>query len=159
MILVDEALIVLGFSEVRQNAGVRPIIVSKRGKSGAVWSFIHADDAASAFVAAAEARRSGLWHITDNEPVASEAYLREMAKRLGAPPPRRVPKWLAKLFAGDYAVNFMAASTRTSNARFRRDFNWTPKFSNYREALDEIVSAWRAENFLDLGEKPNRDRK
>lgn len=127
-----------------------PIIVSKGGKSDAVWSFIHADDAASAFVAAAEAGRSGVWHVTDNEPVLSEEYLREMAKRIGAPSPRRVPRWLAKLFAGEAAVNFMTSSTRTSNARFRRDFAWAPKFPSYREALGEIVNAWRAEGFLGL---------
>ena len=130
-----------------------PILVSKGGKSDAVWSLVHVDDAASAFVAATEAGRSGLWHVTDNEPVLSEKYLRELAKRIGAPKPRRVPAWLAKWIAGESAVNFMTASTRTSNARFRRDFGWSPKFPGYREALDEIVAAWRAENFLGLGKK------
>jgi nucleoside-diphosphate-sugar epimerase len=130
-----------------------PIIVFKGGKSDAVWSFVHADDAASAFVAAAEAGRSGLWHVTDNEPVLSEEYLCELAKRIGAPEPRRVPAWLAKWIAGQSAVNFRTTSTRTSNARFRRDFGWSPKFSGYREAFYEIVAAWRAENFLGLGRK------
>jgi len=130
-----------------------PILVSKGGKSDAVWSLVHVDDAASAFVAATEAGRSGLWHVTDNEPVLSEEYLRELAKRIGAPEPRRVPAWLAKWIAGESAVNFMTASTRTSNARFRRDFGWSPKFPGYREALDDIVAAWRAENFLGLGRK------
>jgi nucleoside-diphosphate-sugar epimerase len=127
-----------------------PIIVSKGGKSDSVWSFVHADDAASAFVAAAEGGRSGLWHVTDNRPVRSEEYLREMARRIGAPEPRRVPAWLARWIAGDAAVNFMTASTRTSNARFRRDFGWSPRFPGYLEALDEIVAAWRAENFMEL---------
>jgi nucleoside-diphosphate-sugar epimerase len=130
-----------------------PIIVSKGGKSEAVWSLVHVDDAASAFVAAAEAGRSGLWHVTDNQPVPSEEYLREMAKRIGAPEPRRVPEWLAKWVAGESAVNFMTASTRTSNARFCSDFGWSPRFPGYREALDEIISAWRAEKFLGLGKK------
>jgi nucleoside-diphosphate-sugar epimerase len=127
-----------------------PIITSKGGISDAVWSFIHADDAARAFVAAVEAGRGGLWHVTDNQPVLSEIYLREMAQRIGAPAPRKVPKWLAKLFADEAAVNFMTSSTRTSNALFRRDFGWTPKFPSYREALDEIVNAWRTEGFLGL---------
>jgi nucleoside-diphosphate-sugar epimerase len=129
------------------------IIVSEGGKSDAVWSFVHADDAASAFVAAVEPGRSGLWHVTDNELVLSEEYLRELANRIGAPEPRRVPAWLSKWIAGESAVNFMTASTRTSNARFRRDFGWSPKFPGYREAFDEIVAAWRVENFLGLRRK------
>ncbi len=133
-----------------------PIIVTKGGKSDAVWSIIHVDDVASAFVAATEAGRSGLWHVTDNEPVLSEALIREMARMMGAPQPRRVPRWLAKWFAGETAVNFMTSSTRTSNARFRRDFGWSPKFPGYLETLDEIVTAWRAENFLGLATKAAR---
>jgi nucleoside-diphosphate-sugar epimerase len=130
-----------------------PIITSKGGMSDAVWSFIHADDAARAFVAAVEAGRGGLWHVTDNQPVLSEIYLREMARRIGAPAPRKVSKWLAKLFAGEAAANFMTTSTRTSNASFRRDFGWAPKFPSYRESLDEIVNAWRTEGFLGLEQK------
>ena len=42
------------------------------------------DDAASAFVTVAEAQRSGLWHVVDNEPVVAADYLRYFAKRLGA---------------------------------------------------------------------------
>ena len=38
------------------------------GKGDAVWSLVHADDAANAFVWASEAERSGVWHIVDNEP-------------------------------------------------------------------------------------------
>jgi hypothetical protein len=52
--------------------------------------------------------------------------------------PRRVPAWLSKWIAGESAVNFMTVSTQTSNARFRRDFSWSPKFPGYREAFDEI---------------------
>jgi len=89
--------------------------------------------------------------VTDNEPVLSEEYLRALAKRIGAPEPRRVPAWLAKWIAGEFAVNLMTASTRTSSVRFRRDFGWSPRFPGYREALDEIVAAWRRQNFLGLG--------
>jgi len=123
------------------------------GKGDAIWPMIHVDDFASAFVAAAVAGRPGVWHITDNEPAASGEYLRAFAKKIGAPEPRSVPAWLARLAVGSDAVKFLTASTRTSNERFRRDFGWTPRYPTYREALDEIVSSWRRENFLELGNK------
>lgn len=118
------------------------------GKGDAIWSWIHVDDAASAVIVVAMAGKSGIWHVVDNQPIQAGSYLRAFAERIHAQPPRRVPPWLARLVAGSYAVNFMSASTRTSNAKFRRDFNWSPKFPTYAEALDEIVATWRAEGFL-----------
>ena len=131
-----------------QNLATRKLPIIGRGD--AIWSWIHADDAASAFVAAAEVGRDGLWHVVDNLPVVSADYLRYFSHCLGVADPRRVPIWLARLLAGSIAVDFMTSSTRTSNERFRRDFNWNPRFPSYKEGLAEIISAWRAENFLGL---------
>jgi nucleoside-diphosphate-sugar epimerase len=117
------------------------------GKGDAVWAWIHIDDAASTFVTVAEAQRSGLWHIVDNEPVVSADYLRYFANKLGAPEPRHAPVWLARLLAGSAAVDFLTSSMRTSNERFRRDFAWTPKFPTYREGLEDVIARWRVENF------------
>lgn len=116
------------------------------GSGEAIWGMLHTDDAASAYVAAAEKPATGIWHIVDNEPVTVGAYLREFAARLGAPEPRRFPVWLAKWLAGNTAVEFLTRSTRTTSERFRRDFGWTPKYPTYREGLEQILSAWKAEN-------------
>ena len=115
------------------------------GKGDSVWALIHSDDAASAFVTAAEQPRNGVWHIVDNEPVSVRDLLEEFASRLGAPRPHHVPAWLAKSMAGEQAVSYFTASTRTTNARFRRDFGWAPRYPSYREGLDQIVAAWKEE--------------
>src|ERR1700726_2578325 len=47
------------------------------GGGEAMWAIIHTDDAASAYVAAAEKPRSGVWHIVDNELVEVRAFLKE----------------------------------------------------------------------------------
>jgi nucleoside-diphosphate-sugar epimerase len=113
------------------------------GRGDNYWHCLHLDDAASGFVAAAEAGRSGLWHLVDNEPVRAGDLLRALAESLGAPSPRRVPVWLARLLAGRAAVDFFTLSTRTSNARFRQDFNWAPAYPTYREGIAQTVSAWQ----------------
>jgi nucleoside-diphosphate-sugar epimerase len=123
------------------------------GKGDAMWQWVHVDDAANAFVAVAESGRGGLWHVTDDQPVSAGAYLAGFAQRLGAPAPRHVPAWIAKILAGPVVVNMMTASTRTSNARCKKDLNWEPRFHSYREALDQIVEEWRRENFLGLGSR------
>jgi nucleoside-diphosphate-sugar epimerase len=115
------------------------------GNGDALWAMIHTDDAASAYVAAAEKPRSGVWHIVDNELVQVSTFLKEFAARLGAPAPRRVPVWLARWLAGEQAVEYFTRSTRTTNARFRREFDWMPRYPTYREGLDQIVAAWNAE--------------
>jgi nucleoside-diphosphate-sugar epimerase len=116
------------------------------GGGEAMWAMIHTDDAASAYVAAAEKPRSGVWHIVDNELVPVNIFLKGFAARLGAPAPRRVPIWLAKWLAGEQTVEYFTRSTRTTNARFRRDFGWTPNYHTYREGLEQIVAAWKGES-------------
>ncbi len=116
------------------------------GTGDAAWAMIHTDDATSAFVAVAEQPKNGVWHVVDNELVTVRAFLSEFAARLGAPPPRRIPVWLAKWLAGEQALAYFTRSTRTTNARLRRDFAWTPRYPTYREGLDQIVAAWKAES-------------
>ena len=113
------------------------------GSGESLWAMIHTDDAASAYVAAAEKPRGGVWHIVDNEQVRVRTFLEELAARLGAPEPRRVPIWLARWLAGQQAVEYFTRSNRTTNSRFRRDFAWTPRYPTYREGLDQIVGAWK----------------
>ena len=122
----------------------RPVLV---GRQSPLWSLIHTDDAASAFVTAAEAPKPGVWHVVDDRPVTLVEFLGEMAKRLGARPPRRMPRWLARMFLGRYGTRLLTSSFSTSNARFRRDFGWRPSFPTYAEGLNEVVKSWRAEGF------------
>jgi 2-alkyl-3-oxoalkanoate reductase len=116
------------------------------GGGEAMWAMIHSDDAASAYVVAAEKPQSGVWHIVDNELVQMGTFVKEFAARLDAPAPRRVPAWLARWLAGEQAVEYFTRSTRTNNAPFRRDFGWTPRYPTYREGLDQIVAAWKEQS-------------
>lgn len=117
------------------------------GSGLAELSCLQTNDAAGAFVAAAEGNKTGLWHVVDDQIVTVRDLLVEFALRLGAPAPRSVPAWLARLIAGRYAVNFLTSPVRTSNAKFRADFGWQPRFPTYKEGLDQIVSIWKTRGF------------
>ena len=117
------------------------------GSGEAVSANLHADDAAGAFVAAAEAGRPGLWHVTDDEPTTIRDMLFEFARKMGAPPPRRVPLWLARLAVPKVVLDFFTRSTRTSNRLFRDEVGWSPRFASFREGLEDVVGTWRAEGF------------
>jgi nucleoside-diphosphate-sugar epimerase len=118
------------------------------GRGDARWSLVHAADAAGAFLSAANAGREGLWHVVDDEPVSVGELLGTLAAKLGAPPPRRVPRWLARLVGGEIVARFMTTPTATSNRRLREETGWAPRFPTYREGLKDVVAAWRAEGFL-----------
>jgi len=122
----------------------RPVLI---GRQSPVWSMIHTDDAAGAFVTAAEAPKTGVWHIVDDRPVPLAEFLGEMAERVNARPPRRMPRWLARMFLGRYGTRILSSSFSTSNARFRRDFGWRPSFPTYAEGLEEVARSWRSEGF------------
>ena len=55
------------------------------------------------------------------------------------------PVWLAKWLADEKTIEYFTRSTRTTNARFRRDFGWAPRYTTYREGLDQIVAEWKSE--------------
>jgi nucleoside-diphosphate-sugar epimerase len=116
------------------------------GSGDAEWAMTQSDDAASAFVAAAEKPTSGVWHIVDNELVQVRTFLKEFAARLSASEPRRVPVWLAKWLAGEQAVLYFTRSTRSTNARFRHDFGWAPRYPTYRQGLEQIVAVWKEQS-------------
>lgn len=122
----------------------RPAIV---GRGTAVWSLLHAENAASAFVTASEGNRSGTWHVVDDRPVTMSEYMGTLAAKLGARAPRNVPRWFARIVLGGHAVDLLSSSFSTSSARFRDDFGWRPAFPTISEGLDEVVATWRAEGF------------
>ncbi|MDX1746173.1 MAG: NAD(P)-dependent oxidoreductase, partial [Halobacteriales archaeon] len=89
-------------------AGRMPIIGrGLLGRSDATLSFIHVDDMGRAFADAIEGDPTGTFHIVDNNPTTYATFLKTFADRLGAPTPRRIPAWLARLFVGRNLVNLL----------------------------------------------------
>ena len=66
------------------------------GDGGAMFSFTHAHDAATAILAAVEHPiAGGVLNVVDDQPTLVRDWLPEMAAMLGAPAPRHVPAWPA----------------------------------------------------------------
>ena len=110
------------------------------GGGAGVWSFIHVADAAAATVAAVERGAPGIYNIVDDEPAPVSVWLPELAKALGAKPPRRIPTWLARLAAGEAAVSMMTRSRGSSNAKAKRELGWTPRFASWRDGFRHGLS-------------------
>ena len=105
------------------------------GEGGGVTSFIHLDDAAEATVIALEDGSPGIYHVTDDEPAAVREWLPVLAEALGAKPPRRLPRGLARMVAGEAAVVVGTETRGASNAKARRELGWAPRYASWRQGF------------------------
>lgn len=107
------------------------------GGGGAVWSFIHIADAAEATVRAIEVGRPGIYNIADDSPAPVSHWLPAVAQAIGARKPRRVPRWLGRLFGGEAAVVMMTELRGSSNEKARRELDWRPQHASLWQTLAE----------------------
>jgi len=111
------------------------------GKSRAVWSLVHIDDAAAATVGALERAQPGaIYNIVDDEPARVGEVLTYLADVVGAKPPRRIPVWLARLL-GEHMVVMMDEVRGASNAKARRELGWEPAYRSWREGFRDLANA------------------
>jgi nucleoside-diphosphate-sugar epimerase len=100
-------------------------------------SWVHVDDAASATVLAVEQQAKGVFNIVDDEPAPASEWLPYLAACAGAKPPMRVPKWLARLLAGEVVVTMMTEGRGFSNAKARRELGWELRYPSWRKGFKE----------------------
>jgi nucleoside-diphosphate-sugar epimerase len=114
------------------------------GDGGGIWSFVHLDDAAAATVLAVEGGAPGIYNVVDDEPAPVREWLPALAEAIGAKPPRRVPRWLARLLAGESGVVLMNEIRGASNEKAKRELGWTLRFPSWRQGFVEAYRGARA---------------
>jgi nucleoside-diphosphate-sugar epimerase len=105
------------------------------GDGSGVWSFIHVEDAADATLAAMEHGTRGIYNVVDDEPAPVREFLPVLAEQLGAKRPRRVPRWLGRLLAGEAAAVMMTEVSGASNAKAKRELGWRPAHPSWRGGM------------------------
>jgi nucleoside-diphosphate-sugar epimerase len=105
------------------------------GDGGGIWSFIHVDDAAAATAVAVERGERGIYNVVDDDPAAARVWMPELARALGAKPPRRVPRWLGRLLAGEAATVMMTEVSGASNEKAKRELDWKPRYASWRQGF------------------------
>jgi nucleoside-diphosphate-sugar epimerase len=103
-------------------------------------SWVHIDDAASAAVLAVEKSARGVFNIVDDEPAPASEWLPYLAASAGAKRPIRVPKWLARLLAGDVVVTIMTEGRGFSNAKAKRELGWKPRYPSWRQGFADLYA-------------------
>jgi nucleoside-diphosphate-sugar epimerase len=107
------------------------------GDGAGVWSFIHFEDAAAATVRAVEQGAPGIYQIADDEPAPASVWVPELARILGARPPRKVPAWLGRLAAGELGVSVFTKMRGADNTKAKRELGWRLKYPSWRQGFRE----------------------
>ena len=105
------------------------------GDGGGVWSHVHIEDAAAATAAAVEHGQPGIYNIVDNDPAPVREWLPVLASALDAMPPRRIPRWLARLAAGEVPTAMMTEVRGASNAKAKRELGWQLRYPSWRQGF------------------------
>lgn len=111
------------------------------GSGSNLWDVVHVDDVATAFVLAVESAPPGsIYHVVDDEPITFYDFMALTARELALGPPRRTPAALASLVAGRNAVAAAVRSARSSNAKIKRELDWTPRFATARDGVPDAIA-------------------
>ncbi|MBA3528100.1 MAG: NAD(P)-dependent oxidoreductase [Propionibacteriaceae bacterium] len=105
------------------------------GGGAGVWSHVHIDDAATATMLAVEVGVPGTYNIVDDEPAPITDWLPELARAIGAEPPRHVPAWLARPLLGEQGIAMMTAIRGSSNAKAKRELGWKLIYPSWRQGF------------------------
>jgi len=105
------------------------------GGGTGIWSFIHIEDAAAATIAAVEGGPAGIYNVVDDEPAPVSEYLPVLAAAVGAKRPLRVPRWVGRLVAGDWAVTAMTELRGASNDKAKRELGWQLRYPSWRQGF------------------------
>jgi nucleoside-diphosphate-sugar epimerase len=109
------------------------------GRGQGVFSFIHVDDAAQATLHAVDRGAPGIYNVVDDDPAPVREWLPAFAEAVGAPPPRRVPRLLARIGAGRYATELSTRQRGASNARAKAGLGWEPRIPSWRQGFRESL--------------------
>ena len=105
------------------------------GDGGGVWSHVHVDDAAAATAIAVERGEPGVYNIADDEPAPVREWLPVLASALDAKPPRRLPRWLGRLAAGEMATLMMTEARGASSEKAERELGWQLQYPSWRQGF------------------------
>ena len=122
-------------ADAEMSAPIRKRRLPIVGDGGGFFSYIHVEDAAAATAVAVERGEPGVYYVVDDEPAPQRDWLPVLASALGAKPPRRIPRWLARLAAGEMATLMMTEVKGASNEKAKRELGWKPRYASWRQGF------------------------
>jgi nucleoside-diphosphate-sugar epimerase len=82
----------------------------------------------------------GVYNVVDDDPAPVSVAIPELAEVIGAKPPRRIPRWLGRLLAGEGMTVMMTEVRGASNAKAKRELGWELRYPSWRLGIREGFS-------------------
>ena len=123
------------------------------GSGDGMTSFIHLDDAAAATALALDHEGPAAFNIVDDEPAPVREWLPVLAEVLDAKPPRHVPRWIARLIAGEALVMMQTESRGASNAKAKQELGWTLRYPSWRQGFVAAYASAGVRSWIDAGRR------
>ncbi len=106
--------------------------------------FIHINDLAKAYVAAAEvAFGNRLINVVDDQPIKMSEMAASLLSCFGGGKHSSVPSWLVSLFAGRALSEMLVGSYRVKNAHARKVLDWEPQYCSFRSGISHVVADYQ----------------
>lgn len=134
---VESSLTVDMISMMRRRLLVQP------GPGSHFVSSIYIPDTGTAVLASLNLP-SGIYNVTDENPVSFKNYLSTLADAVHVPNPFRFPGVLGKATFGD-TWKYLSRSQRVSNARFKEASGWKPSVPSVAEGWPLVAAALKPE--------------
>lgn len=109
------------------------------GSGAGIWSFVQIEDATAATAAAVKTGAPGVYNVVDDDPAPVSEWLPALAAAVGAKPPRKVPRWLGRLLAGEAAVVMLTETRGASNAKAKCELGWQLRYASWRTGFKESL--------------------
>jgi len=109
------------------------------GGGTGVFGLVHIEDAARATVAALQSP-PGVYNVVDDVPAPASEWMPMAAQLVGAKPPVKISRSVARLIAGKYLVYLMCDQPAVSNERARAELGWVPTYPDWHDGLRTALS-------------------
>jgi nucleoside-diphosphate-sugar epimerase len=126
------------------------------GSPNAFVSSVTHEDAARAVIAAFDLP-SGIYNITDDEPVSRRDYAGALASALGVPAPRFPPPGFKYLLGS--AGRLLARSQRISNRKFRQATGFSCRYPSVRSGWPAVIAELTSGGTAQAGGSPAIERR
>lgn len=93
------------------------------GDGNGVYTFVHVDDAARAVIAALDGP-AGTFNIANDAPLIAKDWMTHACERVGAKPPRHLPRWAAARGPGALLTYMIADQPPVSAERAHAKLGW-----------------------------------
>jgi len=85
-----------------------------------------------------------IYNLVSDTPVSTSSFLEQFCAGAGLRMPLAMPTPVAGRLFGTTGVTLLNSNAALSNAKAKAALNWTPRYPQVDQALDDVLLTWRA---------------